>query len=473
MARAEARPGTAALTWTVRDGDYRVVVMNADADPGVDVDGTFGVVIPRAFALSMAVLVDLLASACWASSCSSSGCCSAPAPPRRPRRAGRPQGRPPRRRPDAGPRPRRPADPAVPADPRPPGGSRSRTPRRPGPDPVPKPSAGPDPPPHPRKGSTMSILPVPRSRRTDGEAPAARACSLTKVYGEGETSVLALDAVDVNIERERFTAVMGPSGSGKSTFMHCLAGLDSATSGEVLDRRRRPHAAQGRRPDAAPRGTGSGSSSRRTTWCPRSPRSRTSPCRSTSPGRSRSSPGWTRSSTPSGCADRLATSRASSPAVSNSASPARGRSSASRELVFGDEPTGNLDSRAGAEVLGFLRAQRRLLRADDRHGHARPEGGLLRRSRDLPGRRPGGGRHAGPDSGSGAGADGSLRGRRTEDLRCSGSASDPCWRTSCAWRCPWPRSCSASPSSRGPSSSPTRCRRLWTTSSPPGRPTCP
>jgi hypothetical protein len=61
VARAEAPAGVASLTWTVRDGDYRVVVMNADASPGIDVDGTFGVVIPRAFALSMTVLVIGLA----------------------------------------------------------------------------------------------------------------------------------------------------------------------------------------------------------------------------------------------------------------------------------------------------------------------------------------------------------------------------------------------------------------------------
>jgi hypothetical protein len=61
VARAEAPAGVASLTWTVMDGDYRVVVMNADASPGIDVDGTFGVVIPRAFALSMTVLVIGLA----------------------------------------------------------------------------------------------------------------------------------------------------------------------------------------------------------------------------------------------------------------------------------------------------------------------------------------------------------------------------------------------------------------------------
>ncbi len=54
-----------------------------------------------------------------------------------------------------------------------------------------------------------------------------------RVYGEGTGAVRALDGVSVDIERGRFTAVMGPSGSGKSTFMNCAAGLDDPTSGEV------------------------------------------------------------------------------------------------------------------------------------------------------------------------------------------------------------------------------------------------
>ena len=62
---------------------------------------------------------------------------------------------------------------------------------------------------------------------------AARAAALTKVYGSGDTRVTALDSVDVEIETGRFTAIMGPSGSGKSTLMHCLAGLDELTSGQV------------------------------------------------------------------------------------------------------------------------------------------------------------------------------------------------------------------------------------------------
>jgi putative ABC transport system ATP-binding protein len=75
--------------------------------------------------------------------------------------------------------------------------------------------------------------------KADGVAPdpgarvAARAVDVTKVYGEGDAAVHALDGVSVDIQAGRFTAIMGPSGSGKSTLMHCLAGLDSITSGEV------------------------------------------------------------------------------------------------------------------------------------------------------------------------------------------------------------------------------------------------
>jgi putative ABC transport system ATP-binding protein len=65
-------------------------------------------------------------------------------------------------------------------------------------------------------------------------APAARAVDLTKVYGLGDAVVRALDGVNVEFERGRFTAVMGPSGSGKSTLMHCMAGLDVPTSGRAF-----------------------------------------------------------------------------------------------------------------------------------------------------------------------------------------------------------------------------------------------
>jgi putative ABC transport system ATP-binding protein len=63
---------------------------------------------------------------------------------------------------------------------------------------------------------------------------AARAVDLTKIYGRGETQVTALDGISVELPAQRMTAVMGPSGSGKSTLLHCLAGLDSPTSGAVF-----------------------------------------------------------------------------------------------------------------------------------------------------------------------------------------------------------------------------------------------
>jgi putative ABC transport system ATP-binding protein len=63
---------------------------------------------------------------------------------------------------------------------------------------------------------------------------AARARGLVKQYGAAETAVTALDGVDLDVPVGQFTAIMGPSGSGKSTLMHCLAGLDTPTSGQVF-----------------------------------------------------------------------------------------------------------------------------------------------------------------------------------------------------------------------------------------------
>ena len=68
---------------------------------------------------------------------------------------------------------------------------------------------------------------------TGAPSTAARAVHATKIYGSGQTEVRALDDVSVDLGQARFTAIMGPSGSGKSTLMHCLAGLDDLTSGEV------------------------------------------------------------------------------------------------------------------------------------------------------------------------------------------------------------------------------------------------
>jgi putative ABC transport system ATP-binding protein len=183
---------------------------------------------------------------------------------------------------------------------------------------------------------------------------AARATDVWKVYGSGEAQVVALRGVSVELRRGQFTAIMGPSGSGKSTLMHCLAGLDTVTRGEVaigetvlgglsdarLTRLRRdqvgfvfqqfnllptltaqenillPLAIAGRKPDKA--------------WYD------------------------TVIDTVS-LGDRLS----HKPAQLSGGQQQRvacARALVSRpEVIFADEPTGNLDSRSGAEVLGFLR----------------------------------------------------------------------------------------------------------------------
>ncbi|MFF7143450.1 MULTISPECIES: ATP-binding cassette domain-containing protein [Streptomyces] len=183
---------------------------------------------------------------------------------------------------------------------------------------------------------------------------AARATELSKVYGQGETQVVALDQVTVDFPQAQFTAIMGPSGSGKSTLMHCVAGLDSFSSGSVrigdvelgalkdkqLTRLRRdrigfifqafnllptltalenitlPMDIAGRKPDRE--------------WLDKVI-------------------GMV------GLSDRLS-HRPSQLSGGQQQRVAVARALASKpEIIFGDEPTGNLDSRSGAEVLGFLR----------------------------------------------------------------------------------------------------------------------
>ncbi|SEL82705.1 putative ABC transport system ATP-binding protein [Blastococcus sp. DSM 46786] len=79
----------------------------------------------------------------------------------------------------------------------------------------------------------VPVMTVPGEPPASLAGAAVRAAGLRKTYGGGETAVHALAGVDVTFARGGFTAIMGPSGSGKSTLMHCLAGLDSATAGQV------------------------------------------------------------------------------------------------------------------------------------------------------------------------------------------------------------------------------------------------
>jgi putative ABC transport system ATP-binding protein len=184
--------------------------------------------------------------------------------------------------------------------------------------------------------------------------PAASAVAATKRYGKGDTAVTALDHVTVDIPVGEFTAVMGPSGSGKSTLMHCLAGLDTLTGGHVflgetdlgtlndrqLTKLRReqigfvfqsfnliptltakenivlPLTLAGRKPDA----------------------------------------GWLDTVvTTVGLGSRLR-HRPSELSGGQQQRVAVARALASRpRVIFADEPTGNLDSRTGGEILEFMR----------------------------------------------------------------------------------------------------------------------
>ncbi|MBA9001494.1 ABC transporter ATP-binding protein [Thermomonospora cellulosilytica] len=190
--------------------------------------------------------------------------------------------------------------------------------------------------------------------------PAVTATGVGKVYGTGDAAVHALRGVDVAFAKGAFTAIMGPSGSGKSTLMHCLAGLDTVTSGRIVlgdveitglgDRRltllRRerigfvfqafnllptltaeqnvllPLELAGRRPDRA--------------W-------------------------FDRVVDVLGLRDRLA-HRPGELSGGQQQRVACARALVTRpDVIFADEPTGNLDSRAGLEVLGFLRTSVREL----------------------------------------------------------------------------------------------------------------
>jgi putative ABC transport system ATP-binding protein len=183
---------------------------------------------------------------------------------------------------------------------------------------------------------------------------AARAVKVSKIYGEGDAAVRALDSVSVGFPNGRFTAIMGPSGSGKSTLMHCLAGLDTVTSGNVylgqtdlsglddkaLTQLRRdqvgfifqafnllptltalenitlPQDLAGRKPDQA----------------------------------------WLDQVIDTvGLRPRL-THRPTELSGGQQQRVAVARALATRpQIVFADEPTGNLDSRSGAEILSFLK----------------------------------------------------------------------------------------------------------------------
>ena len=186
-------------------------------------------------------------------------------------------------------------------------------------------------------------------------ALAARAAGLTKVYGSGDTRVVALDAVDVELPRGQFTAIMGPSGSGKSTLMHCLAGLDDASSGSVfigevditkLDDKRLTRI----RRDSV------GFVFQAFNLLPTLTALENITLPMDIAGRKPDQEWLDKVIDTIGLRERLK-HRPSELSGGQQQRVACARALASRpEIVFADEPTGNLDSRSGAEVLGFLRS---------------------------------------------------------------------------------------------------------------------
>ena len=183
---------------------------------------------------------------------------------------------------------------------------------------------------------------------------AAAALHATKVYGRGEAAVVALDDVSVELPAGRFTAIMGPSGSGKSTLLHCLAGLDRLTSGTALVE----GVDLGRLADKAltlVRRERIGFVFQGFNLVPTLTAQENIVLPLTLGGR-RPDPAWLDEVvTTVGLGDRL-THRPAELSGGQQQRVAVARALVTRPaIVFADEPTGNLDTRAGAEVLGFLR----------------------------------------------------------------------------------------------------------------------
>ncbi|GAA2582883.1 ABC transporter ATP-binding protein [Actinomadura fulvescens] len=189
---------------------------------------------------------------------------------------------------------------------------------------------------------------------TSAGTAGARTIGLTKVYGSGDTAVRALDGVSVELPSGRFTAIMGPSGAGKSTLMHCVAGLDSATSGQVFVGDEELGALSDRRLTRLRRER-IGFVFQAFNLIPTLTARENIVLPMTLAG-TRPDEEWLASITSVlGLGDRLR-HRPSELSGGQQQRVALARALATRpQIVFADEPTGNLDSRSGAEVLGLLR----------------------------------------------------------------------------------------------------------------------
>ncbi|HVM52718.1 MAG TPA: ABC transporter ATP-binding protein [Acidimicrobiales bacterium] len=182
---------------------------------------------------------------------------------------------------------------------------------------------------------------------------AARAVNAVKVYGSGQTEVRALDDVTADFDAGRFTAIMGPSGSGKSTLMHCLAGLDNLTAGEVWIGDQRVDTLDDKRLTQLRRDQ-VGFVFQAFNLVPTLTAAENVTLPLSLAGR-KPDPAWLDTVIDTvGLRDRLH-HRPSELSGGQQQRVAVARALASRPaIVFADEPTGNLDSRASAEILDFM-----------------------------------------------------------------------------------------------------------------------
>ena len=193
------------------------------------------------------------------------------------------------------------------------------------------------------------------------QLPAARAVDLRKIFGEGQAAVEAVRGITLDFDAGRFTAIMGPSGSGKSTLLHCMAGLEPPTSGRVfigevdlttLDERRLTLLRRDR----------IGFVFQAYNLVPTLTAGENITLPLDIAGRAVDRAWFDTVVRTVGLVDRLG-HRPSELSGGQQQRVAAARALTSRPtIVFADEPTGNLDSRASGELLGFLRS------AVDDHG---------------------------------------------------------------------------------------------------------
>ncbi len=200
----------------------------------------------------------------------------------------------------------------------------------------------------PRKGATTVSIAT-----QEAAGYAVQAVDLWKVYGSGEAQVVALRGVNVALERGRFTAIMGPSGSGKSTLMHCLAGLDTATRGEVHIGAT-PLARLNDRALTVLRRDNVGFVFQQFNLLPALTAQENILLPLTIAGRKPDQAWFDTVIDAVSLRDRLGHKPAQLSGGQQQRVACARAMITQPEVIFADEPTGNLDSRSGAEILGFL-----------------------------------------------------------------------------------------------------------------------